>query len=438
MTLSPSGSLRVWRLIGRKMAFEISTSHVVGRGRGCDFPLSSVGVSRRHAQLELKHGQPVIRDLGSSNGTFVNRSRIREQVLEVGDEVRFATESFRVEGPSHPIDAVPRTAVVATSATSSAEQSSARFEIVAGAMPGSFLLSGTRYVVGRGPDSDIVLPMGSVSVRHAQLERTVALWRLTDLGSNTGTFVNGVRIESLELRPGDLVRIGEVELRFVIEAPGQLPGFAPVPAGGPPAGSMPDGVVPPWRPPASTEKGLGQRQTPPSVAAEMDGARAQLEREHVQTEDYRRGLAWLIFSSQGRINRKVWWLTFVSANLVKWALYPLVVFLFGFSMAGLIAQALVDFSGTIQGIFVLAVALFVLFVLDLRTDVAIISKRLHDTGRSAAGWMTYYVFLWFLLPVSAFVPLLAPIGLVASLPFIYLMIVCGFMRGEDGPNVYGG
>ncbi|MSO57879.1 MAG: FHA domain-containing protein [Thermoleophilia bacterium] len=61
---------------------------LIGRSPECDVFLDDVTVSRRHAEL-LQQGQGyVVRDLGSLNGTFVNRRRIDEATLEDDDEVQ--------------------------------------------------------------------------------------------------------------------------------------------------------------------------------------------------------------------------------------------------------------------------------------------------------------------------------------------------------------
>ncbi len=71
----------------------------------------------------------------------------------------------------------------------------------------------TRLTIGRA-NADILLDQPLVSREHAEL-----LWRgdrhvLRDLGSETGTFVNGERIEECELRPDDVVQIGPFRLTY--------------------------------------------------------------------------------------------------------------------------------------------------------------------------------------------------------------------------------
>ncbi len=61
---------------------------LIGRSPECDVFLDDVTVSRRHAELVREASVFTIRDLGSLNGTFVNKRRIESCVLEDDDEVQ--------------------------------------------------------------------------------------------------------------------------------------------------------------------------------------------------------------------------------------------------------------------------------------------------------------------------------------------------------------
>jgi len=61
---------------------------VIGRSPDCDVFLDDVTVSRRHAEVIREGDSFTIRDLGSLNGTYVNRKRIESAVLEDDDEVQ--------------------------------------------------------------------------------------------------------------------------------------------------------------------------------------------------------------------------------------------------------------------------------------------------------------------------------------------------------------
>jgi hypothetical protein len=58
-----------------------------GRSPDAEIFLDDVTVSRHHAAFEVVDGTLLVRDLGSTNGTYVNGSRCEESMLEVGDHV---------------------------------------------------------------------------------------------------------------------------------------------------------------------------------------------------------------------------------------------------------------------------------------------------------------------------------------------------------------
>ena len=69
--------------------------------------------------------------------------------------------------------------------------------------------------IGRGSNAGLVLDADSVSRRHAKIEPLDAGYRLTDLGSTNGTYVNGVRVKEHTLQDGDRVQIGKALLKYL-------------------------------------------------------------------------------------------------------------------------------------------------------------------------------------------------------------------------------
>lgn len=69
----------------------------IGRSEESDVFLVDPSVSRTHAIVEVDGAQPVVRDLGSTNGTFVNGERIEASQLEDGDELMFGNTRMRFE-----------------------------------------------------------------------------------------------------------------------------------------------------------------------------------------------------------------------------------------------------------------------------------------------------------------------------------------------------
>lgn len=71
---------------------------VIGRRPGVDLQISSICVSSRHAELMQVGENLFIRDLGSTNGTFVNRNRIRQPTpVCSGDHIQIADIEFRID-----------------------------------------------------------------------------------------------------------------------------------------------------------------------------------------------------------------------------------------------------------------------------------------------------------------------------------------------------
>lgn len=64
--------------------------------------------------------------------------------------------------------------------------------------------------VGRSENNDLVLPHPEVSRHHARLEPDGTNWRVVDLGSTNGTWINGVRQSTATLSAGDEVVFGDV------------------------------------------------------------------------------------------------------------------------------------------------------------------------------------------------------------------------------------
>jgi hypothetical protein len=75
----------------------------VGRQQGCQIRIGSSQVSRKHCELFEKQGHLLVKDLGSSNGVFVNGKRIQgQQVLEPGNILTIGAVVFRVEQAAVP------------------------------------------------------------------------------------------------------------------------------------------------------------------------------------------------------------------------------------------------------------------------------------------------------------------------------------------------
>jgi predicted component of type VI protein secretion system len=112
-----------------------------------------------------------------------------------------APERSRTERPAPKREPTGRLVVVSSPALADGEER---------------LLDSAPLTVGRSIGNDVVLDADDyASTLHARVEpRRDGIW-IQDVGSTNGTFVNGVRVEApRKLAPGDVIRIGETDLRF--------------------------------------------------------------------------------------------------------------------------------------------------------------------------------------------------------------------------------
>jgi hypothetical protein len=71
-----------------------------------------------------------------------------------------------------------------------------------------------RAIVGTAADCDVVMREPSISGRHAEFSSTGSGFRVNDLGSTNGTFVNDKRVTTSDLIDNDSVRLGRVNFKF--------------------------------------------------------------------------------------------------------------------------------------------------------------------------------------------------------------------------------
>lgn len=220
----------------------------LGRAEDNEVVLSDVGVSRRHAQVYLSRADVTVEDLGSGNGTYYNGYRVQSQPVQDGDEIvidPFVLQ-FRIRGQTR---ATPPAAQYGGGAPPLARPPApgARLEVVVGTglAGSSYPIDADRGLsIGRSEDREVVIPDPAASRHHCQISLLGNDYVLRDMGSANGVFVNAVRVRDCTLSDGDLVRIGNTEMRFVR------------------AGAPPSGRPPGWNEPAPLPSGVSTVAAP--------------------------------------------------------------------------------------------------------------------------------------------------------------------------------
>ena len=173
-----------------------SENVIVGRAAEVDLILSHPEVSRRHCRI-LREGENwFVEDLGSQRGTAVNGNRISGRTaLRPGDQIQV--------GP------------VLLALAVSHEESSTAPELVTPlgscmykGKPADSISLGSDLIFGRSGDVDVLLSDPVVSRRHAMIESGPKGYRLLDLHSKSGSFVNGRRFDEHDLVIGDQIQFG--------------------------------------------------------------------------------------------------------------------------------------------------------------------------------------------------------------------------------------
>lgn len=88
--------------------------------------------------------------------------------------------------------------------------------VLSGTDPGRLhVLDRPEMVIGRSRYADIHISERALSQQHCKLTRYGEHHRLFDLGSTNGTFVNDVRVQQADLKPGDVIRTGETVFTYM-------------------------------------------------------------------------------------------------------------------------------------------------------------------------------------------------------------------------------
>jgi ABC-type multidrug transport system ATPase subunit len=253
---------------GVSVALDPRRSYRLGRDPGADLVVSVEGVSRCHAILRFEGGQWILEDTGSVNGTYDGGRRVQRVVVGPGSRVRLGHPeegvpvAFRV-GPApvtqvrpgveppaptlpphhlvpprqpHTLDggvgALPPQHHQVNPAAWPDPNTTIADQPVHGTMPprspvntmsGQYReptqvrkLEGAQVLrIGRAPENDTVIADLRVSRRHAELRSAGGTYEIVDVGSRSGTYVNGQRVERSTIGPNDIIGIGSSTFQLV-------------------------------------------------------------------------------------------------------------------------------------------------------------------------------------------------------------------------------
>jgi pSer/pThr/pTyr-binding forkhead associated (FHA) protein len=229
----------------------------IGRKEGNTIRLTERNISRRHAKLRKTNGAYLVEDLQSYNGVKVNGRRIGGELsLKAGDQITIgdyqlalqlddgattvdtvapsgsttspsgdAPTALIASPPAAPTAETTDPAVGADRARTSARPARstappARIVMTSPPAPGAeFALSKPLVRIGRAEELDIWVNHRSISREHAEITNDQGQLKVRDLGSANGIRVNGREVQQSDVKPGDVLELGQV--RFRVVAPGE-------------------------------------------------------------------------------------------------------------------------------------------------------------------------------------------------------------------------
>ncbi|MEZ3181680.1 FHA domain-containing protein [Streptomyces pimonensis] len=202
------------RLVAPELVLETETGSTVmspvrdyhvGRDPLSDIVIDDARVSWHHAVLHSVDGRWTVEDEHSTNGTYADGRRIRAREVGPGSVLHFGNPD---DGPR---------AVLAAPARDRPQAVSRPALTHTFRQPASVRPLPTRTVrIGRDPGNDLVVDDLIVSRCHAELHvHADGSYEIVDLGSHTGTYLNGVPVDRADIRPGDIVGVGHSDFCLI-------------------------------------------------------------------------------------------------------------------------------------------------------------------------------------------------------------------------------
>ncbi|RME03046.1 MAG: FHA domain-containing protein [Planctomycetota bacterium] len=205
----------IYELDGQKYEYKFTKNNfIVGRTQG-DLIIPDSNISKKHLQCIVKNNDVIIRDLGSSNGTYLNGRKVRENFLSDKDVIELGKfklffvkelapneedETDRVKIGGH----IPRLTL--------------KIKNKRKVLQKIHLDANRSFSLGSKEDNDIPLPYPGVSRFHAEIHPTEeGMWEIRDLGSRNGTYVNQKPIETHYLAQGDIIQIGSITIEVFLK-----------------------------------------------------------------------------------------------------------------------------------------------------------------------------------------------------------------------------
>ncbi|NIP38359.1 MAG: FHA domain-containing protein [Candidatus Dadabacteria bacterium] len=207
----------------------------IGRDDTNDIVLNNPTISRQHAEISVSNGLVSIKDLGSSNGTYINNVKMDEVTLDVGDEIIVGKYMIKVKSansldPALDLSFQSAEEGKSTDVETFRADTKARKEMLEKYQTGENItfpllifpnnkevkITENNFFIGKGSQSDLRIKGRFIKDVHAKIIKVgAASYKLISFGSLFSPVkVNGKKIKEKILRHGDVIEIGGEEIVF--------------------------------------------------------------------------------------------------------------------------------------------------------------------------------------------------------------------------------
>ena len=256
--------------------YPINNTSTIGRDFNCDIRITDIGISSKHAKLNLVGNNLIVEDLNSTNGTYVDNKLISTHTLKDQetfkldniifkvikknhqntdntiitnklnsnkDKTREIKDKFSEEGSTRIMKKEVKEEIVdkpswyessnigpqGTKLEIPVQQNKTAYTQAINATNNNqpeitgmtepfvglkFNLKPGSNKIGRNNDNEIILDTQYISSYHAQILNEGDNWELIDLLSSTGIAINGKQIEKQKLKSGDVITLGNYKFLF--------------------------------------------------------------------------------------------------------------------------------------------------------------------------------------------------------------------------------
>jgi len=209
----------------RESVWLVDQTFTIGKAASNSLMIDDESVLDFHAEIINKNDKLSIKNLAAKNLTdtqtatkevlFINGQAITEQSpLKAKDIITLGTIELELIDPKSLVEQQQ------SAATTNYSNSWSIYSNASWLDQNRFKID-KKTVIGRDPECDITLPLDHLSRKHVALEVRSGLLFLQDLGSSNGTFLNGQKVTSSQLKTGDKIKLDV--LTFEVSGPSHDP-----------------------------------------------------------------------------------------------------------------------------------------------------------------------------------------------------------------------